>query len=124
MSAILFGITRKNLAWHDVELIWLDDVILNISTNHVDDMMNENSDSDEHRAFLDFYPARGLGRSKKLNNKRNFSVLKIPGVSQRTFKTKGPISKEGTFYTLYSSTFLIASIFLHTDYPPWNLAWE
>ena len=38
----------------DVEL---HDVILNASTNHVDDMMNENSD--EQRAdFIDSSPAR------------------------------------------------------------------
>ena len=44
ISAILF--TRKNRAFHDPELDdVLDDVILNLSTNHVDDPMNDSENT-------------------------------------------------------------------------------
>ena len=71
MSAILFP--RKNPACRghdscaDVEpCVELHDVILNISTNHVDDMKDENSDdsdsdSDEQRADLDSVPGQRPG---------------------------------------------------------------
>ena len=56
-----FVCTQKSCVPRSCTDVDLDDVILNISTSHVDGMMNDFSD-DKHRANLDSDPAGGLGR--------------------------------------------------------------
>ena len=57
-----------------------------------------------------------FGRSGSYNYSAIHSI-KFPQVSQRTFKTKGLISIEGTFFwdTLYSKTIVPASSLFQSD---------
>ena len=91
MSAILFP--RKNPACRghdscaDVEL---HDVILNASTNHVDDMKDENSDSDEQKADLSRFSTCEFLRAKLICYCLNWKELikKLLSASRKRVRQK------------------------------------